>query len=55
MRTKLVKSMYCFIYQLILQIRTSFDVTFSGHSINVLYYFFSLIEKKKIILSGPSF
>lgn len=39
MRTKLFKSMYCFIcYQLVIQIGKIFDVTFSGGSINMLSF-----------------
>ena len=50
MRTKLFKSMYCFIcYQLLIQIRKIFDVTFRGRSINMLSFFLQYKGKNNFI------
>lgn len=52
---KLVKSMYCFIsYQFLLQITMIFDVTFRGHSINVLCFLLFFNTKEKNYLDLPS-
>ena len=46
----LFKSIYCFIcYQLLMQIRKIFEVTFSGHSINMLSFFLQNKGKNNFI------